>query len=52
MAVLSVIASQILQIQNAIKSKVLTFNFEEDHIQLIPTCCINITMNPDYQGRS
>ena len=50
--VLSVIASQITTIQAAIRDKKKIFFFETDEYILIPTCCINITMNPTYTGRS
>ena len=50
--VLSVIASQILEIQNAIRSKTDSFAFYSDHLVLNPQCAINITMNPGYAGRT
>ena len=49
---LSVIAQQVITIQTAIREKRKQFFFEDDDINLIPTCCINITMNPGYAGRS
>jgi len=50
--VLSVIAQQVITIQTAIKGKVRQFDFDGDKVDLIPTCCINTTMNPGYAGRS
>jgi dynein heavy chain len=50
--VLSVIAQQVLQIQNAIKERRKVFTFDGEEITLVPTCAINITMNPGYAGRS
>ena len=58
--VLSVIAQQVVTIQQAIKERRKQFNFEDEDeeddqskdIQLISSCCINITMNPGYAGRS
>ena len=50
--VLSVVAQQILSIQSAIREKRNTFSFEEENIPLVVRCCINITMNPGYAGRT
>jgi len=51
--VLSVIAQQILEIQNALKAGKSQFIFEEiDEIALKDTCAMNITMNPSYSGRN
>ena len=58
--VLSVVAQQIVTIQTAIKERRKVFCFEDEDeedesgkdIQLIASCCINITMNPGYAGRS
>jgi len=41
-----------MQIQEAIKAKRKNFLFDGEDISLIPTCAINITMNPGYAGRS
>ena len=51
--VLSVVAQQVLAIQNAKKAKAATFNFpgELAPIGLNPTCGFFITMNPGYAGR-
>jgi len=50
--VLSVIAQQVMQIQEAIKGRKKNFWFDDAEISLIPSCAINITMNPGYAGRS
>lgn len=49
---LSVIAQQVLTIQAAIRAKKKIFDFDGEDITLIPSCAINITMNPGYAGRS
>jgi dynein heavy chain len=42
----------VLTIQTAVKAKSKRFWFDGEEIDLIPTCTINITMNPGYAGRS
>eukprot|EP00392_Amoebophrya_sp_AT5.2_P008786 g8814.t1 len=50
--VLSVVAVQILTLQQALKLEVATFLFEERWIKLDRGCAVFITMNPGYAGRS
>ena len=51
--VLSVVAQQVLSIQNAKKAQVQTFQFPGDpqNVLLDPICGFFITMNPGYAGR-
>lgn len=50
--VLSVVAQQLLMIQNAVRENLANFDFEGSNIALKKTCNCFITMNPGYAGRS
>jgi dynein heavy chain, axonemal len=50
--VLSVIAQQLLTIQNALRENAPDFFFEDSRIPLKPGCGVFITMNPGYAGRT
>ena len=47
--VLSVVAQQLLTIQNALKANMSPFNFEGRMIKLVPTCGVFITMVRDHR---
>lgn len=50
--VLSVVAQQVLQIQNAVKARLRIFEFEGTTLPIKWTCNSFITMNPGYAGRA
>lgn len=50
--VLSVVATQVATILNAIKANITEFNFMGEMCKLIPTVGMFITMNPGYAGRT
>ncbi|KAK9823872.1 hypothetical protein WJX72_006072 [[Myrmecia] bisecta] len=50
--VLSVVATQIATVMQAIKERRSRFMFLGQDIRLIPSCGIFVTMNPGYAGRS
>lgn len=50
--VLSVVATQVSLVLNAIKAKVTEFNFMGEICKMIPTVGMFITMNPGYAGRT
>ena len=50
--VLSVVAQQLMTIQNALRARMSTFVFEGKNMPLVHSCGVVITQNPGYAGRS
>ena len=50
--VLSVIASQLIILFGAKNDGLSKIIFEKSEIRILPTFCVFITMNPDYEGRT
>ncbi|KAM8760834.1 dynein axonemal heavy chain 2-like [Acanthopagrus schlegelii] len=50
--VLSVVAQQILSILSALSARQCKFHFEGQHIPLVDSCGIFVTMNPGYAGQT
>ncbi|XP_073321620.1 dynein axonemal heavy chain 2 [Pagrus major] len=50
--VLSVVAQQILSILSALSARQCKFHFEGQHIPLVDSCGIFVTMNPGYAGHT
>lgn len=46
------IAQQLMTVRRALIEESETFLFEDNYINLIPTCGVFITMNPGYAGRT